>query len=75
MTCNNSEIMPKKKEKDEINLGEGEENVYSEEVREDLVESDEISPEEEGFMKGYDSEDEDEEGEKKKKEEDEELEE
>ena len=64
--------MPKKKEKDDVNLGEGEENVYSEEVREDLVESDEISPEEEGFMKGYDSEDE--EGEKKK-EEDEELEE
>lgn len=57
--------MAKKKDKDGVNLGEGEENVYSEEVREDLVESDEISPEEEGFMKGYDSEDE-EPGEKKK---------
>jgi len=31
----------------------GEENVYSDETTENLVEDDEISPEEEGFMKGY----------------------
>ncbi len=31
-----------------------ERNVYVKNVREDLVEDDEISPEEEGFMKGYD---------------------
>lgn len=30
-----------------------EKNVYADEAREDLVEDDEISPEEEGFMKGY----------------------
>lgn len=58
----------KKKEKGRLNLGEEEENVYSEEVREDLVESGEISPEEEGFMMGYDEADESEE---KKKEEEE----
>jgi len=52
--------------------GEGEENVYDEEVRDDLVDGDEISPEEEGFMQGYDEadedkEDEDEDDDKKKK--------
>ncbi len=48
-----------------------ERNVYVEKVREDLVEDDQISPEEEGFMKGYDeaneSDEEDEDEEKKKK--------
>lgn len=58
-----------KKEKDKEKLGEEEENVYSDDVREDLVESGEISPEEEGFMKGYDKAEE--EDEKKKDEEDE----
>ena len=52
---------------------EAEENVYSEAVREDQVESDEISAGEEAFMKGYDEadkdEDEDEDKEKKKSEE------
>ena len=57
-----------KKEKDSEKIGEGEENVYSDEVREDLVESGEISAEEEGFMMGYDEADaSDEEGEEKKK--------
>ena len=41
---------------DEINLdmetGKTEEDVYSEEGREKLIEGDEISPEEEGFMEG-----------------------
>ncbi len=31
-----------------------EENVYKESARDDLVDNDEISPEEEGFMQGYD---------------------
>lgn len=31
-----------------------ERNVYSKETREELIDSDEISPEEEGFMAGYD---------------------
>ncbi len=31
-----------------------ERNVYSEETREELVDNDEISPEEEAFMAGYD---------------------
>jgi len=30
-----------------------EENIYSEDVVEELLEDDIISPEEEGFMKGY----------------------
>ena len=47
-----------------------EETVYDEEGREELVEGDGVSPEEAGFMKGY--EDADEEKEEKKKEEDEE---
>lgn len=29
-------------------------NVYGDEAREDLMKDDEISPEEEAFMKGYD---------------------
>ena len=47
-----------KENNDDYNLGEDEENVYSEDVREDLVESGEISAEEEGFMAGYDEADE-----------------
>lgn len=35
---------------------EGEENVYKEGTREELVENDELSPQEEAFMKGYDEE-------------------
>ncbi len=31
-----------------------EESIYSEDIREDLVESGEITPEEAGFMQGYD---------------------
>tara|TARA_Y100000310_G_scaffold104323_1_gene102669 strand:- start:620 stop:817 length:198 start_codon:yes stop_codon:yes gene_type:complete len=56
--------------------GEGEEkekeedNVYDEEGREELVEQGEMSPEEAGFMKGY--EDADEEKEEKKEEDEEE---
>ena len=63
--------MKKKSEKDGYNLGEDEENVYSEDVREDLIESGEISAEEEGFMAGYDKADSDaekKENEEKKKE-------
>jgi len=33
---------------------EGEETVYDEDTREDMIDNDEISPEEEAFMKGYD---------------------
>jgi len=33
---------------------EGEKNVYSEKSREALVDNDELSPQEEAFMKGYD---------------------
>ncbi|MBN2111896.1 hypothetical protein JW707_02225 [Candidatus Woesearchaeota archaeon] len=47
-----------KKKRDKLEFRDGEENVYSEDVREDLIESDEISPEEEGFMAGYDEADE-----------------
>lgn len=32
----------------------GEENVYADKSREDLIENGEISPEEEAFMEGYD---------------------
>lgn len=35
-----------------------EENVYKQSARDELVENDEISPEEEGFMAGYDSDEE-----------------
>jgi len=49
---------------------EKEGEVYDEEGREELVEGGEISPEEAGFMKGYDeAEGEDEEKEKEKEEE------
>ena len=40
--------------KEALERGEKEENVYSDVAREELVDSDEISAEEEGFMKGYD---------------------
>ncbi len=33
---------------------EHDENVYDEEGQEELVDNDEISPEEEAFMRGYD---------------------
>ncbi len=39
---------------DEYNENNLEEDVYSEEGRESAVEDDEISAEEDGFMKGYD---------------------
>ena len=48
-------IIPKKTEEqisDEMDMGEKNEDVYTEEGRENLVEDDEISPEEEGFMEG-----------------------
>ena len=54
---------------------DGEENPYSKEARGDLVDDDEISAGEEGFMRGYDEASEEEEGseeegeEKEKKEE------
>ena len=38
----------------EFQPDEHEENLYSETAREDQMESDEISAEEEAFMKGYD---------------------
>ncbi|MBD3209523.1 hypothetical protein GF367_03845 [Candidatus Woesearchaeota archaeon] len=41
------------------------ESVYDEESREDLTDNDEISPEEEAFMAGYDEEEKKEEKEKK----------
>lgn len=40
-------------------------SVYDGEGREDLTENDEISPEEEAFMAGYDEEEKKEEGDKK----------
>ena len=52
-----------------------EQNVYSEEVREEYVDSDEISAEEEGFMRGYDEADSDEKEQEEKKETEEEAEE
>ena len=49
-----------------------EDNVYDEDGREELVDSEELSPEEAGFMKGYDEADrEKEEDEEEKKEEEE----
>jgi hypothetical protein len=48
-------IIPEKTEEqisDEMEQGEKNEDVYSEEGREKLVEDGEISPEEEGFMEG-----------------------
>lgn len=40
--------------KEEKDKEEGEENVYKEGTREDLVENDALTSEEEAFMKGYD---------------------
>jgi len=48
---------------------EKEETIYDEEGREELVEDGEISPEEAGFMQGYDSADEEEKKEEEKDEE------
>ena len=48
---------------------EGEETVYDEEGREGLVEDGGISPEEAGFMKGYEEADESEEEKEEEKEE------
>lgn len=45
---------------EEFESGMKEENVYSKKTREDLVEADEISPEEEAFMAGYDEDEDDE---------------
>jgi len=48
-------IIPEKTEEeisDEMDMGEKNEDVYSEEGRENLIDDDEISPEEEGFMEG-----------------------
>ena len=41
------------------------ESVYNEDAREDLAENDEISPEEEAFMAGYDQEEKEKEGRRK----------
>ena len=41
------------------------ESVYNGESREELTDNDEISPEEEAFMAGYDEEDKEKEGDKK----------
>jgi hypothetical protein len=57
--------MPEDEDKEE----KEEETVYDEEGREELVEGDGVSPEEAGFMKGY--EDADEENKEKKEEEEE----
>ncbi len=40
---------------DEYKAEEKEKNVYSKKARDELVENDEISAEEEGFMAGYES--------------------
>ena len=61
--------MPEDENKEE----KEEETVYDEEGREELVDGDEVSPEEAGFMKGY--EDADEEKKEKKEEEEEDKEE
>ena len=61
--------MPEDENKEE----KEEETVYDEEGREELVEGDGVSPEEAGFMKGY--EDADEEKKEKKEEEEEDKEE
>ena len=57
---------------EEFNPETQEENVYSEEGREKYVEGDEISSQEEAFMKGYDEADETDDAEEKDKEKDEE---
>ena len=40
-------------EEDEYIEFDNEESVYSDDSRENLIEDDELSPQEEGFMKGY----------------------
>ena len=52
--------------------GKEEDNVYDEEGREELVDSEELSPEEAGFMKGYDEADEEKEEDTEEKKEEEE---
>ena len=47
---------------------EGEDNVYNDEKRKEMLDNDELSPEEEGFLEGYDM-DSEEEKEKEKEEE------
>ena len=39
---------------DEYEEENGEQTVYDEDTREDMIDNDELSPEEEAFMKGYD---------------------
>lgn len=56
----------------EGNQEKGEDNVYNEEGREELVDSEELSPEEAGFMKGYDEADEEKEEDTEEKKEEEE---
>lgn len=46
-----------------------EENVYKDESRDDLVENDELTPDEEGFMQGYDDAEEEKEEKKEKEQE------
>ena len=61
--------MAKDEEYEGKEKGEKEEDsVYNEEGREELVESDEVSPEEEAFMKGYEEADEEEKEEKEEEE-------
>ncbi len=43
---------------EDYNEAETEQNVYKKSTREELVENDEISPEEEGFMSGYEEDEE-----------------
>lgn len=52
-------------EMDEYDSNTKEKNVYSKEARNELVENDEISAEEEGFMAGYEAEEEEDDEEEK----------
>ena len=52
-----------------------EEEIYDEEGREEMVDDDEVSPEEDGFMQGYDDASEEKESEDKEENEDKEQEE
>ncbi len=45
---------PSERKRQRMELGELDEDAYDEEGRELLEEGDEIAPEEEGFLKGYD---------------------
>ncbi|MDP7141307.1 MAG: hypothetical protein QF506_02995 [Candidatus Woesearchaeota archaeon] len=47
-----SESETKEEVKEDMETGEKEEDVYTEEGREKLIEDDEINPKEEGFMEG-----------------------